>query len=237
MLKRQRFGVIKLLRPFMTTPSIGPLKSAHWMLSIVFLILLQGQAPAVGQSLRDKVNFANSDINAFWYSVFQGIGKVWKTPAAFEYARTVRTPCGVAEPYNAIYCLRNHAIYVNIPLLVQADQRFGDFAAITILAHEYGHAVQRQLGLSRLNEELYQEELQADCFAGVYAQDASKRGLLDRNDVLEAYYQSFASGNRRFHPNSHGTRGQRAQAFYLGYSKGFKSCLKYTWLKVRGRRR
>lgn len=165
------------------------------------------------------------------------MGRVWKTPAAFEYMRSVRTPCGVAGPNNAIYCLRNHSIYVNIPFLVSANRRYGDFAAITILAHEYGHAVQRQLGLSRLNEDLYQEELQADCFAGFYARDANRRGLLDPNDVLEGYYQSFASGSRHFHPNSHGTRGQRAMAFYMGYSKGFKGCLKYTWLKVRGRQR
>ena len=215
-LQQGPFDVKQLLPNFKALPSIGPLNPGQWMFAFIFLVVLQGQSPAVGQSLRQKVNFANSDINAFWYSVFQDIGKPWKTPAAFEYVRRVRTPCGIAEVNNAIYCLRNHAIYVNIPLLVKANQRYGDFAAITILAHEYGHAVQRQLGLSRLNQDLYQEELQADCFAGsICPRCRQARTYCDPNDVREGYYQSFASGSRRFHPNSHGTRSQRAQAHFI----------------------
>ncbi len=196
-----------------------------------WLALCLGQSPALGQTLQSKVYFANTDISHFWARLFQGIGRPWKRPNAYEYRRVAKTPCGLANEFNAIYCLRNHSIYVNVPLLQQANYQSGDFAAITILAHEYGHAVQNQLGLSRLHRYLVQEELQADCFAGVYAQDAKRRGLLAPTDLQEGYQQSYLSGQRRFHPNSHGTRRQRARAFYRGVARGFRSCLDYSFLR------
>lgn len=201
--------------------------------SLVTGLSLTTSKPATGQTLRQKVNFANSDINAFWKEAFRQMGRKWYRPKSYTYYRAVRTACGVSGPFNALYCPRDHGIYLNIPFLVRADRRWGDFAAITIMAHEYGHAVQRQLGLSRLNRYLYQEELQADCFAGVYAQYASRKGLLDANDAEEGYYQSYSSGHTRFNPNTHGTRAQRAQAFRTGYRKGFRSCLRYTVVKFR----
>ena len=200
---------------------------------LVASVWLVTSQPVQSQTLRQKVNFANSDINAFWDKAFQQLGRKWQSPKSYTYYRAVTTACGVSGPFNALYCPRDHGIYFNIPFLVRANNRWGDFAAVTIMAHEYGHAVQIQLGLSRLNRYLFQEELQADCFAGVYAQYASRRGLLDREDVQEGYHQSYASGHNRFNPNTHGTRDQRAQAFRLGYSKGFKSCLKFTVVKFR----
>ncbi len=197
----------------------------------VGLALLIGASPTSGQTLQRKVHFANTDISRFWARTFRGIGRPWRRPVAYEYQTIAETPCGLANKFNAIYCLRNHSIYVNIPLLQQANVQAGDFAAITILAHEYGHAVQNQLGLSRLHRYLVQEELQADCFAGVYTQDAQRRRILDPNDVQEGYSQSYLSGQNKFHPNSHGTRQQRARAFYRGVTKGFRSCLAYTLLR------
>lgn len=197
----------------------------------VGLALCLGQSPASSQTLQRKVYFANTDISRFWTRMFQGMGRPWRKPKAYEYRSIAKTPCGIASEFNAIYCLYNHSIYVNVPLLEQANYQSGDFAAITILAHEYGHAVQNQLGLSRLHRYLVQEELQADCFAGVYAQDANQRGLLDSTDVQEGYLQSFLSGQLRFHPNSHGTRRQRARAFYRGVTNGFRSCLAYSMLR------
>lgn len=217
---------LKVVLRFLSSPS----------LAVILLVGVMGtvaQTPAWGQTLREKVTFANTDINAFWAQTFRSIGRKWYSPRSYTYFKVIKTACGVSGPFNALYCPRDHGIYLNIPFLVRADQRWGDFAAITIMAHEYGHAVQRQLGLSRLNRYLYQEELQADCFAGVYAQYASRKGLLDANDAREGYYQSYSSGVAQFNPNTHGTREQRAEAFRLGYSSGFKSCLKYTVLKFR----
>lgn len=211
----------------------GFLTSRLMQAGLVASVWLVASQPAYSQSLRQKVTFANADINAFWDKAFQQMGRKWHSPKSYTYYRAVRTACGVSGPFNALYCPRGHGIYFNIPFLVRANNRWGDFAAITIMAHEYGHAVQRQLGLSRLNRYLVQEELQADCFAGVYAQYANQRGLLDAEDAQEGYRQSYASGRNRFDPNTHGTRRQRAQAFRLGYGNGFKSCLKFTVLKSR----
>ena len=192
------------------------------------IVLMSIQTPVSSQSLRQKVYFANSDLRTFWASSFRSLNRPWRAPASYQYSRIARTPCGLAGPNNAIYCPRNHSIYLNIPFLVQANARWGDFAAITIIAHEYGHAVQRQLGLSRLNRYLFQEELQADCLAGVYARDANRRGLLDATDLREGYFQSYSSGHTQFNPNTHGTRRQRAAAFRLGHDRGFRSCLAYS---------
>lgn len=216
----------------------GPLRPRLFLSKLFHICLatsvgLAVTQPAAGQTLRQKVTFANSDINSFWDQTFRSLGRKWYSPKSYTYYRAVRTACGVSGPFNALYCPRDHGIYLNIPFLVRADQRWGDFAPITIMAHEYGHAVQRQLGLSRLNRYLYQEELQADCFAGYYAQYADRKGLLDAGDAKEGYYQSYSSGHKRFNPNTHGTRAQRAQAFRTGYRNGFKSCLKYTVVKFR----
>jgi uncharacterized protein len=99
------------------------------------------------------------------------------------------------------------------------NQRIGDFAAVTVLAHEYGHAIQLQLGLFHTNQHPVQDELQADCFAGVYAQDAMKRNLLDASDIPEATAQSYASGDPNFRWNSHGTPAAR-RSVSIGLSEG-----------------
>ncbi len=199
-------------------------------LLITIIWILGWQSPAQSQSLRQQIHAANADINAFWSRQFREMNREWRSPRAFEYTSRAQTPCGIAQRFNAVYCGLNHSIYLNIPFLMHASQRFGDFAAITILAHEYGHAAQRQLGLSRLHQYLIQEELQADCFAGVYARDASQRGRLRPQDAQKGYLQSYASGHLRFHAQSHGTRDQRARAYHLGYSSGFASCLAYSRL-------
>ncbi len=195
------------------------------------LVLISGGAmPAVGQVLENKVVFASRDINSMWTRQFRRLGRTWVPPKLFLYSGRIPTPCGGMSNWNAQYCPRNHAVYLNDPFVSRVNYRVGDFAAITVMAHEYGHAVQLLLGLSSINRYPVQDELQADCFAGMYAQDAMSRKLLDASDIPEANAQSYASGDRSFDLNSHGTPQQRVKAFQLGYSKGLQSCLGYsTW--------
>jgi uncharacterized protein len=195
------------------------------------LILISSEAmPAVGQVLQNKVVFASRDINDMWTRQFQGLGRTWVQPKLYIYSGRIQTPCGGMGNGNAQYCPRNHAVYLNEPFVSRIDHRVGDFAAITVMAHEYGHAVQLLLGLSSINRYPVQDELQADCFAGMYALDAMSRKLLDASDLPEANAQSYASGDRSFDLNSHGTPQQRVKAFQLGYSRGLQSCLSYsTW--------
>ncbi|MGB8703311.1 MAG: neutral zinc metallopeptidase [Thermosynechococcaceae cyanobacterium] len=195
---------------------------------IVLLLGWQPLLPVVAQTLADTIIFANRDINAMWarkFRIFQGD---WIPPRSYIYNGAIQTPCGVMRSGNAQYCPRNHSIYLNQTFVSRVNQRVGDFAAVTVLAHEYGHAVQHLLGLSQFNDYPVQDELQADCLAGVYAQDAMSRGLLDASDIPEATTQSYLSGDPIFHPDSHGTPRQRVSAFRLGYLKGLQSCFRYS---------
>ena len=182
------------------------------------------------QSIESKVTFASQDISNMWARRFRQLGRTWKSPKVYLYSGRILTPCGRMGDWNAQYCPRNYAIYLNEPFVLRVERRIGDFAAITVLAHEYGHAVELALGLSAINRYPVQDELQADCFAGVYAQDAMSRKLLDPNDIPEATAQSYVSGDTNFDLNSHGTPQQRVRAFQIGYVKGFQACLAYsTW--------
>lgn len=187
--------------------------------------------PVLGKTLQDKkIEFASNDINRLWMYKFKALGRVWVPPRVYIYWGTLRTPCGTLGLGNAQYCPHNHSIYMNQSFINRITRQVGDFAAITVLAHEYGHAVQHLLGLSDLNRYLVQEELQADCLAGVYAQDAMQRGLLDASDIPEATAQSYYGGAPKFRLDSHGTSQQRVMAFRMGYTQGFQACLSYsTW--------
>jgi uncharacterized protein len=194
---------------------------------VLGLMLAASVMPAIGQTLHQKLIFASRDISTVWARQFQTFKRTWISPHTYIYINHIPTPCGVMGNGNAQYCPRNNTIYLNQPFVSRVDHRVGDFAAITVLAHEYGHVVQRVLGLSHANPYPVQDELQADCFAGVYAKDAMARGLLDASDIPEATAQSYASGDSTFRWNAHGTSEQRVMAFRLGYLQGFKSCLSY----------
>jgi uncharacterized protein len=205
--------------------------------SLVFALLLLAAAELPlrsqtlpNQSIESKVIFASRDISNMWAKRFQQLGRTWRSPKVYIYSGRILTPCGRMGDWNAQYCPRNYSIYLNEPFVLRIERRVGDFAAITVLAHEYGHAVELGLGLSAINRYPVQDELQADCFAGVYAQDAMSRKLLDPSDIPEATAQSYVSGDNNFDLNSHGTPQQRVKAFQIGYVKGFQACLAYsTW--------
>jgi uncharacterized protein len=197
---------------------------------VLGLMLESSIMPAIGQTLYQKLVFASRDISSMWARQFDTLGRIWITPRTYVYINRIPTPCGFMGNGNAQYCPRNNTIYLNHPFVNRVDRKVGDFAAITVMAHEYGHVVQRVLGISHANLYPVQDELQADCFAGVYAKDAMARGLLDASDIPEATAQSYASGDSTFRWNAHGTREQRVMAFRLGYLQGFQACLSYaTW--------
>jgi uncharacterized protein len=190
-------------------------------------------SPASAQTLPEKISFAINDINAMWEKRFRTAGKRWVPPKTYIYTGPVKTACGLIGNGNALYCPPSNEVYLNQPFLTGVNRRIGDFAAITVLAHEYGHAVQKHYGLTRFASTVL-EELQADCFAGVYAHDAHQRGLLDETDIPEAKLQSYLSGDRvargsrAVYWNSHGSPKQRLTAFQMGYQRGFEACLTYS---------
>jgi predicted metalloprotease len=93
-----------------------------------------------------------------------------------------------------------------------------------ILAHELGHHVQNQLGIFDAGLFTIQEELQADCFAGVWGRSVFEQGSLEEGDLGEAAEElanvADVPGTPWDHPGAHGTESQRIDAFFTGYETG-----------------
>jgi predicted metalloprotease len=187
---------------------------------------------AVGRrywSVDKLVQDVTADIDGFWHREFDSHGWDYKSPDNVQgYTRRIRTACGPAVLNNAFYCVRSHSIYFDMNLLGQQFKTAGDFAPVTVIAHEWGHHIQAQIEQHlRYNVDV---ELQADCFAGAYARDAEARGMLEDGDAEEG--ASFLSkvGDRRKlsakDPRAHGTPTQRAAAYEQGYKDGVDGCLK-----------
>ena len=118
------------------------------------------------------------------------------------------------------YCPGDHTIYLETGLGDQVAAKFGDFGALSILAHEYGHAY-----LFKRNQHPKGKygELAADAFAGGFARFVEKKGYLDPGDIDEARATFAAVGDYEvYHHDHHGTPAERRQAFEQGYQQGFR---------------
>lgn len=165
---------------------------------------------------------AATDINNFWQRNFTDIRRIYVPPKMIPYTGQIRTHCGIAEPNNAFYCPVSNAIYYDYNFVNRSYLNVGDYAVVGIIAHEWGHAVQAHLGISRGNSFSLQMELQADCFAGSYTKFAEVTGKLDPGDLDEAGEDLFRSGDPKempwFAPQAHGKPLQRVGAFLDGYN-------------------
>lgn len=178
-----------------------------------------------------------TDLDGFWSGLFAGAGFSYVSPSAVAFAEEVATPCGPASAAlgPAAYCAIDATIYWESDWMERLRDERGDFAWAAVVAHEWGHHVQVQLGLSRSLApeslgELYpiDLELQADCLSGAYAQDAEWRGLLSSGDVSAAMTLAFDSGDTAGIPwydaGAHGTSGMRVDSFLIGYTGGASAC-------------
>jgi predicted metalloprotease len=149
--------------------------------------------------------------------------------------------CGPASAQTGpFYCPADHKVYLDLSFFRELSRRFGapgDFAAAYVIAHEIGHHVQSQLGIEeqvrekqqddpgRANVYSVQLELQADCFAGVWARSTYDRGLLDPGDIEEGLQAAAAVGDDRLGARSreqwtHGSSELRVKWFRTGYDSG-----------------
>src|SRR5262249_30259835 len=150
--------------------------------------------------------------------------------------------CGGAESATGpFYCPEDEKVYIDLGFLDELSQRFGapgQFAQAYVLAHELGHHVQKLLGIEQRVSDMEHNnsrqanplsvklELQADCFAGVWAHTTQQRGLLEKGDVESALGAASAVGDDRLqretsgrvNPESftHGTSEQRMHWFSAG---------------------
>jgi len=216
-MKRARYGLVAILALLvlgltLTLPRTIP----------------SGIQPAQAMSFEQLLQFASNDINRYWSQTFSRSGKRYSPPRdVIGYTRPIQTPCGVMSLNNAFYCIPAHSIYFDKGFLYREYRQIGDYAAVSILAHEWGHSVQAQLGISRSNNYSIQVELQADCFAGSYTRHAGQAGYLEPGDVAEAGTSLFRNGDRNtpwFDVNAHGTPQQRVRAFSDGLNGGANAC-------------
>ena len=147
---------------------------------------------------------------------------------------------------NAMYCPLRNAIYYDDIFVARQTKAAanqlgtdGDMAAVGIIAHEMGHAVQMQLGED--SNIPYDNEATADCLAGVFTRDSETNGNLEAGDLDEVFFGLAVAGdptpqytgNRRIDSQialraqygGHGTREQRLANFTTGYRAGAKGCL------------
>ena len=170
-----------------------------------------------------------------------------REPVLVLFERAVQSACGIASSaVGPFYCPGDHKVYLDLTFFRELDQRFGapgDFAQAYVVAHEVGHHVQTLLGLSnrvsqmrsRMSDEQanalsVRQELQADCYAGVWGHHAARRDLLEPGDVEEGLRAAAAIGDDRLQkqgqgyvrPESftHGSSAQRQEWLMRGLKTG-----------------
>lgn len=192
------------------------------------------------------VSFILDDTEAVWSKIFSEGGSQYAAPRLVLFRDAVNSACGYADAATGpFYCPGDHKAYVDLSFFEELRRRFGapgDFAQAYVLAHEIGHHVQNLLGVERQVRQLQRQnprsqnelsvrmELQADCFAGVWAHSTAERNLLEADDVEEALRAAAAVGDDhiqkmaggRVSPESftHGSSAQRMEWFRKGMESG-----------------
>ena len=198
-------------------------------------------------SLKEFVTFVLNDAQEAWARVLPS-----QANAEYQEARLVlfrdgvQSGCGDASSASGpFYCPVDQRVYLDLGFLNELHQRFGapgDFAQAYVIAHEIGHHVQNQLGTAgqvrqraeqrpdQANQLSVRLELQADCYAGLWAATTRERNLLDPGDIEEGLGAAAAVGDDRIqragggavNPETwtHGSAEQRAEWFRRGYSSG-----------------
>jgi predicted metalloprotease len=170
-----------------------------------------------------------ADIDAFWATELGAGGFNYYAAGIVPVSEVVFSSCGQFGPYDnpAAFCPLDDTVYHSIPLAQEIQTTIGDFAWITVLAHEWGHHVQLLLGITP--ELSIDRELQADCFAGAYALRALNQGFLQEGDVTEAMVITILSADpiemAETVDGAHGSSDYRVTAFMEGYFGGSSACM------------
>jgi predicted metalloprotease len=196
--------------------------------------------------LKEFVAFVIRDVNDSWVVAFGAAGRTYERTQVVLFRNAVRTGCGAAtSAVGPFYCPGDRLVYLDLGFFRELEQRFGapgDFAQAYVIAHEVGHHVQRLLGImdqvqtlqaqspDQANDLSVRLELQADCFAGVWAHSAYVENQLEEGDLEEGLAAAAAVGDDRIQeratgridPESftHGTSEQRRDWFLRGFQEG-----------------
>jgi predicted metalloprotease len=203
--------------------------------------------------LADFVSVVLADTEDTWQEIFRQSGRNYEEPVLVLFSGAVKSACGMASAaMGPFYCPADRKVYIDLAFFDDLRQQHGapgDFAQAYVIAHEVGHHVQNLLGIStqvrsaqqglgkaEANALSVKQELQADCFAGLWGYHADRsRGVLEQGDIEEALNAATAIGDDRLQkqaqgyvvPESftHGSSRQRVEWFRRGIESGdFERC-------------
>jgi len=180
----------------------------------------------------------HAHVDRFWAQRFAIAGQPYQSPGGVVgYATPIVTACGPTDPAAevAFYCLLDETIYYSVPFRQYIEGRVGDFGWVVIVAHEWAHHVQREIGIELgIAPDLgggvpsVELEQQADCLAGAYSVWAEEEEWLDPGDIEEALFVTSVSGDpvgtAWNSPGAHGTGDDRVEAYMAGYDGGISAC-------------
>ncbi|MBE8715899.1 KPN_02809 family neutral zinc metallopeptidase [Cellvibrio polysaccharolyticus] len=203
---------------------------------------------AEDDQLADFMAVVLGDTEETWHNLFQQQNLAYEEPRLRLFTGAVQSTCGHAQAaMGPFYCSGDKRVYIDLAFFKDLRDRYnaaGDFAQAYVLAHEVGHHVQHLLGTldkvhrqqtslnkSQANALSVKLELQADCYAGIWAHHADRsRQLLDDGDIEEALRAAAAIGDDRLQQQSrgyvtpesftHGTSEQRMHWFTTGKKHG-----------------
>ena len=205
------------------------------------------ESPAEAEA-RQFLAVVLADTEDVWSALFGKLGGSYREPRLVLFSGAVQSGCGFAESaMGPFYCPPDERVFIDTSFFDDLDKRMGaggDFARAYVVAHEIGHHVQNLVGTSGRVQEMrgrvgeaegnqlsVRLELQADCYAGVWAHHAERmRGILEAGDMEEALGAASAVGDDRLQrqaqgyvvPDSftHGTSEQRMRWFRAGFDRG-----------------
>ena len=211
-----------------------------------------GMAPTGAPPADQQAKFATqvlADLEDTWGEIFAKANRQYRQPVLVLFSDAVSSACGMnSAAVGPFYCPGDYKLYIDLSFYRDLDERFGapgDFAQAYVIAHEVGHHVQNLLGVfeqvrrsenrGNANALSVLQELQADCFAGVWGHYAAARGVLDPGDVEEGLTAAAAIGDDRIQRQTqgrvtpetwtHGSSAQRVQWFKTGMQSGqVQSC-------------
>ncbi|WP_394244839.1 neutral zinc metallopeptidase [Halopseudomonas laoshanensis] len=227
------------------------------LLGIDLLQVIDGGAPTTAQptqeftpqeqELAEFVSVVLADTEDTWNNIFAASGERYQEPRLVLFSNRVNSACGTASSaVGPFYCPADNQVYLDLVFFRDLKSQLGapgDFAKAYVIAHEVGHHVQNLMGISQkvraagagkssaqVNELSVRQELQADCFAGVWGHNADNQQLLDEGDLEEALTAASAIGDDRLQhrgggdvvPDSftHGNSEQRMTWFKRGFDTG-----------------
>jgi uncharacterized protein len=206
------------------------------------------QADPAEERMKDFVSVVLADTEDTWTAIFARSQAQYEAPKLVLFTGAVGSACGTGQAaMGPFYCPADRKVYIDLSFYRDLSQKLGapgDFAQAYVIAHEVGHHIQNLLGIAdkvhaarqksdevRANALSVRMELQADCFAGIWAHHANRsRQILEAGDIDEGLNAAAAIGDDRLQkqgrgqvvPESftHGTSAQRVEWFRRGIESG-----------------